>query len=210
MSKHLLDRTHYQQIFRTIYTLLSHEKADLNASCVAFNVIGAVLLNQFYGINARPVAGIAAYCIHSNPRSVVVFASEEGEHLVPSDGGFHCWIETDEWVIDFTTPLLPLMVKDRNFPDPGAKMMQRRISTAKAGPGDLVNAGDFFVHPSQEFTQFTLTEFSKVPFHRDLISICQRWYEKPPRQMKQVIGIANQSGDISRVTFSRFQVVGEW
>ncbi|MDB6119523.1 MAG: hypothetical protein JWO08_3304 [Verrucomicrobiaceae bacterium] len=210
MSKHLISRADYQQIFRTIYTVLAHENVDLTAACVGFNIVGAVILNEFYKIVARPMAGIAGYCVNSEPRSVVMFASDVDGILVPTDGGFHCWIETEEWVVDFTTPLMPLIVKGRSLPDPGPKMMQRRICSAKETPEDLDRAGDFFVHPNQSFTNHTLEQFAKVPFHHDLISICRQWYKRPPRQMRPIIGIGDQNGKVSEVSFSRYQVVGEW
>jgi hypothetical protein len=210
MIKYLIPRVDYQRIFRTIYSVCAHEKVDLTAACVGFNVVGAVILNEFYRIDARPVAGIAAYCVQSEPASVVLYASESDGVLLPTNGGFHCWIETREWIVDFTTPLMPLLVKGRNLADPGPKMMQRRIGSAKEVLEDLDQAGDFFVCPNQLFTKHTLEKFSGIPFHHDLISICRQWYEKPPKQMRQVIGIGDQNGKVGEVSFSRYQVIGEW
>ena len=210
MSRLLIPRFDYQQIFRTIYSVLLHEKADPARACVAFNVIGAVLLNEYYGIQCRPIAGIAAYCVWTEPKSVILFADESGDHLAPADKGFHCWIETKDWIIDFATPLFPLIVKERNFPDPGSKMMQRKIASAKNSPHDLVISGDFFVEPNKDFTLYTLSKFAEVPFHRDLIEVCRHWFAKPPKKMQSEISLANQHREIASISFSRYEVVGSW
>ena len=210
MNKTLISRADYQQIFRTIYSVLMHEKADLPRACVAFNVIGAVLLNEFYGIQSRPFAGIASYCVCSDPRSVILFADQSGSQLTPADKAFHCWIETKDWVIDFSTPLFPLITKEKNFPDPGRKMMQRKIASSKHSPQDLAIQGDFFLAPDQDFTLYTLKKFAEVPFHRDLIEICRRWFVRPPDRMMPVIGLANQHGKVAEVPFLRYEVIGAW
>lgn len=210
MSMALIPKADYQQIFRTIYSVFEHERLDLQRACVGFNVIGAVLLNEFYGIDARPFAGIAAYCICSEPKAAIVFASEKDGMFVPTDGGFHCWIESKDWVVDFTAPLFPLIVKQRNVPDPGPKMMQRRTASAKVSPADLTSEGDFFVHPDQDFTKHALGEFAQVQFHQDLIRICKSWFVRPPKPMQSKLPLANQDGKITFVTFSKFQVTGAW
>jgi hypothetical protein len=169
MSKTLIPRADYQQLFRTIYTILRHEKADLTRSCVGFNVIGAVLLNEFYGIDARPVAGIAAYCVCAEPKAAIVFASERDGMLVPDDSGFHCWIETKDWIIDFATPIFPLIVKEQNVPDPGPKMMQRKITSAKESANDLAAEGDFFCSSQPRFYNACIEDVfsSSVPPRSD-------------------------------------------
>lgn len=210
MSKVLIQRVDYQQIFRTIYSVLTHEKADLKRSCLLFNVTGAVLLNECYGIDARPVAGTSAYCVSSEPLSTLLFSSEKDGQLIPSDDGFHCWIETRDWVVDFTAPLFPLIVEQAGLPDPGPKMMQQKIEAAKTSPDELTKAGDFFFCPDQDFTTKTLRRFAEIPLHQDVIEICRRWYARPPKQIKREITLANQRGEMAAVHFSRYQVIGSW
>lgn len=200
----------YQQIFRTIYSVFEHEKLDLKASCMGYNIIGAMLLNDFYGIDARPFAGIAAYCISEEPKAVLMFASEFEGSLRPTDGGFHCWVETKDWLIDFTAPLFPLIVAGKNLPDPGPKMLQKEVALLKDSPQALTLKGDAFACPDEAFTKAALTGFAHRPFHHDLINVCRSWYAKPGSPMRKHIRIINQRGDAKVVELSNFQVVGCW
>ncbi|MBB5033207.1 DUF2026 family protein [Prosthecobacter vanneervenii] len=174
------------------------------------NVIGAVLLNEFYKIQAQPFVGIAAYCVSTEPKSVLVFADENMDYSVPTDRGFHCWIETDDWIIDFSTPLFPMIARERNFPTPGCKMMQCKRSRAKKALNDLLVTGDFFLDRSAEFTEFTLKKFAAVPLHQDVIEICRQWFVMPPKQMHPKLTLCNQDGEHSCVAFSRFDINGSW
>ena len=208
MSRLLIPRADYQRIFRTIHSVLANETMDLTKCCVAINVIGATLLNRFYKLDARPFAGLAAYCVKQG--SAILFASERDGILEPTDGGFHCWIETQDWVIDFTTPLFPLLVQGTAMPNPGSKMMQRTFRSAKGSPKELAESGDYFVHADLDFTKQVLTRFAEKQGHHDLISICEKWYQKPPKPMLPSIGIGNEKGEVREVVLSRQEVVGEW
>ncbi|MEZ5386133.1 MAG: DUF2026 family protein [Prosthecobacter sp.] len=208
MSRFLIPRADYQRIFRTIYSVLANETIELTKACVAINTIGASILNKFYGFDARPFAGIAGYCV--KPESVILFATKDNGVLKADDGGFHCWIETEDWVVDFTTPLFQKLVEGSAIPDPGSKMMQRKYLSAKQSPQELVSAGDYFIHADIEFTKHALKKFASKQGHHDLINICLNWYQKPPRAMMDSIGIGNEKGEVREVKLSRFSVIGEW
>ena len=208
MSKFLIPRADYQRIFRTIYSVLVDETVDLTKACVAINTIGASILKQFYGLDAHPFAGIAGYCV--KPESVILFATNRKGILEADDGGFHCWIETEDWVVDFTTPLFPKLLEGSAMPNLGAKMMQRRYVSAKKSPQELVSSGDYFIHADIDFTKHALTKFASKQGHHDLVNICLNWYERPPKAMMNSIRIGNEKGEIREVLLSRYEVVGEW
>lgn len=209
MSNLLISKVDYQRIFRTIFSVLQNEGADLPHSCLWFNVIGAAILNRHYGIKARPVAGTAGYRVSAEERGIILFSSIVDDKLTVDDQGWHCWIETDEWFVDFMAPLFPILAKEHSVLC-APNMMQRKIRFMKESINDLHVPGDFFAAPDADITKERLQHFASLPVNHDFIEMCSQWYAKPPKQMAPGIEIFGNMGQRNYVELSRFEVKGAW
>lgn len=209
MSKPLIPRVDYQRIFRTIYSVLRNENGHILRSCEYFNIIGAAILQKHYGIRARPVAGIAAYRVSAAPNGVILYAHVDVNQLVLTDNGYHCWIQTDEWLIDFIAPLFPEIGKESGI-NCESRMMQRKLQAMKSSVDDLLAPGDFCAFGDADFTQTTLEKFWRKRVNHDLAEMCSAWYAIPPIPMAPVISVFDEKGRASEVALQRFEIQGVW
>jgi len=143
--------------------------------------------------------------------SVLTFAVKDGNRLVSSEAGFHSWIEVDGLIIDFMSPLFPVLMKT---PDGKAlcksQMFQREIETMAKSPRELAATGDFFLCPNTELTNDLVDDFISVPLNMDILNICASWYRRPPSEMPQTIDVSNGRGGIDNLHLQHFDVSGEW
>lgn len=145
MGELLIPFQDYKRIFRTVYSILQSEDAEINHSCIYFSVIGSIILHEHYKLNPKVYMGIAAYMLDDTMKNVLAFAEKDEGHLFCSENGFHSWIVENDWVIDFTAPLFPDMLKtiyESASCEP--KMFQKPLSNMSTSAADLESNGDFF------------------------------------------------------------------
>ena len=212
MARLLIPNDDYCRIFRTIYSVLHSENAEIPHSCIWFSLIGATILHKHYNLSAKVFMGIAAYMVDDASLSVLTFAEKDGQRLVSSEAGFHSWIEVDGFIIDFTSPLFPTMMMKA----PGSKslckpqMLQREIETMAKSPRELAVTGDFFLSPNAKLTNDLVDDFISVPLNMDILNICGSWYRRPPSEMPQTINVSDGRGGISSIHLQSFDVSGKW
>ena len=151
----------FERICSTIYTIVQSEGDDLRQSCVFVNIAGAMILNEHYKIKAKVCAGAALYRL-SETRNLE-FRDKNDEFVVGSQEGFHCWIDTGEWFIDFTSPMYPEMLKLAGSTEScGKKMFQKTHEQMSESPND--------VHQNN---QGIVAEVDQYPYS-DVIEILER------------------------------------
>ena len=143
--------------------------------------------------------------------NVLAFAEKNGNKLISSENGFHAWIVVKDWVIDFTAPVFPNMLKrmDENAScEP--KMFQKPLSVMCPSSANLKSNGDFFLHEDIPFANDMLDHFSKRPFNTDIADICCKWYRRPPRKMLKSITIGDGAGKLKQVPLRSYRISGSW
>ena len=211
MRKTLIPFQDYKKIFSTIYSILQNENAEINHSCIYFSVIGSFILHEHYKLDPKVYMGIAAYMLDDKKNNVLAFAEKNGNKLISSENGFHAWIVVKDWVIEFTAPVFPNMLKsmDENAScEP--KMFQKPLSVMCPSSANLKSNGDFFLHEDIPFANDMLDHFSKRPFNTDIADICCKWYRRPPRKMLKSITIGDGAGKLKQVPLRSYRISGSW
>ena len=209
MNRPLIPFADYQRIYQSIYSILRSEKADVGISCLYFSVFGARILKEYYKIDAKPVAGIAAYKIGNGEDDQMLFGDVNGDTLECTLGGFHAWIQADGWLIDFAAPVFPELIKARGVKIPCVpKMLQKELGGMATSLNELNNIGDFFLEVDTDVVDQHLQLFSSIPVNMDLAVICCEWYRRPPKKMQKDKPIQDLNGNINHVSLCGPPLVG--
>jgi len=201
LNRQLIHFKDYQRIYQSIYAILQSEKADISSSCLYFSVIGALILQKYYNIDSMPVAGIAAYKVGDAEDDVMIFGEVKGDTLECTLSGFHAWIQADGWLIDFTAPVFPEMIKAR-----GSKilcmpnMFQKEFSSMAGSPNELKISGDYFLKANYDVTGQLLQSFCSMQKNMNLAEICCEWYRRPPKKMQKDKPIHDLNGNVNYVS----------
>ena len=201
----------YKRIFSTIYSILQSENAEINHSCIYFSVIGSFILHEHYKLEPKVYMGIAAYMLDEKQQNVLAFAEKNETQLFCSENGFHSWIVVNDWVIDFTAPLFPNMLKamDKNAScEP--KMFQKPLSDICTSAAELKSNGDFFIHENIQFANEMMDHFAKRPFNTDIAEICCKWFRRPPVKMAKAITVGNGTRGFKQVQLKSYRIAGSW
>ena len=204
----LLSLVEYERMFRVVHGLLLAERGDPAKACLYFGVIGALLLQQHHRIRAQPVVGMAGYRLAGRP---LVFAEPDGGILRATPNGFHCWIDTDGFVIDLQAPLFPEAMAQL---DPTCtiprRMMQKSFASASDTPQALGDEGTHWHYHDAPLHQALLTEFVERQANQDLAEIAADWYRPSPAPMRDAIKVGNGRGQVKDVPLSPLRVGGSW
>ncbi len=201
----------YERIYKTINAIILNENANPTVVCTFFSFYGSYILANHYKIQAQPVAGLCLYHLGGN-NNILTFGELDGERLVSTTQGFHCWVLADGWLIDFMAPNFPKLLKNAGHKFTcNPKMMQKPISLMAHSVNDLKSEGDFFFEVNQELTKERAQYLSSSLAYADIADICIQWYRKPPRKMLQQIQITDEKGNQNSVSLSeRPVIVGAW
>ena len=201
----------YQRIFQTVLAILKAEKVEPTKACLYFGFIGARLLRHHFNLNAKPVTGIAAFRFGAANDTMVFGKTNEHGEPTASSAGFHCWVEVEDWVIDFQVPLFPdlgssfghVIPKDR-------KMLQKRKELLARKIEDLKNPGEAMYIQDEELTEYYIARQGDFEFNQDLEEIAVQWFRPVPKKMMPKIGMQDQHGAVRPVSISSITLVGAW
>lgn len=211
VARPLIPLLDYQRIFRVIKTVLEGADANPAYSCIFFSVAGAAILHQFYKKRCVPMAGAAFYAMGGPANDVLTFARLDGEAAISSSDAFHCWIQCDDYIIDFMAPVFRESLKaighDENY---SRKMFQKSLKTMAPSHNHLYQSGDFYLQPNIDLTRETLQRFFARNDTQDLVNICAHWYKKPPKDIPRQLSMADNYGVTMNMILSELTVVGAW
>ncbi|HLD63895.1 MAG: hypothetical protein A2522_05835 [Gallionellales bacterium RIFOXYD12_FULL_53_10] len=202
----------YERLFRIIHAVVENEGGDSSKACLFFGIAGAHLLSSHHRFKtARLVAGIAGYNLRTPTNLSIVLGKVEGGELLSNEDHFHCWIEVDGWIIDFTAPLFDEMAPAERKGAAVPRLMFQKPVLAGARSFDGLNTPGAYIHvPNAELTAALMIHFAQKPAHSDLIGICEQWHVRPPKKMAPSVGIGDQHGNLNEVRLSRIRVEGAW
>lgn len=203
----ILKWTEYERIYQVINSVLENEGADPSEACIFFSTYGSYILSKHYGLEATPKAGLAVYRIGEQDE-ILAFGTIQNGTLSGDGDAFHCWVEVDEWAIDFMAPAFSQLPQDKFKIPP--KIFQKQLSKMSPSPSELNAPGDFFLSSSPASTAKHMSVLTKSLAYGDLAKICADWYVKPPRKIKKAIQIGDGKGKLNSVSLKGQRLVGTW
>ncbi|MFL9927485.1 DUF2026 family protein [Herbaspirillum lusitanum] len=213
-ARPLIPLADYQRIFRVIHSVLDSVDADIPASSFFFSVTAAQILKKFYKLNAFPVAGAAFYLISEKQSGALSFGVLEGEHpdqVGSNRDAFHCWVQCDEYAIDFMAPLFQELLEAAGHSMPVPRLMFQKSLKRMAESVDALHAaGDFHFTSNLELTRELLQRFLADKALSNLSKVCIEWYRKPPKTMEENMALQNEEGEVSRISFIPTGINGVW
>lgn len=138
----VIELSEYEKIFRIIHSVSEKIDDRAGASCLFFNIIGSFIIENTLKMEAKPVVGAAIFRLNNG---VMAFSevSKNGE-VSSNENSFHCWVETQDHIIDFTAPVYQKYFDSRaisiNVPK---KMFQRRKIDMSKTYKNFTQDGDF-------------------------------------------------------------------
>lgn len=191
----------FQQISRLILGVLEAEQAEVISSCLLFGLAGEAVLKRHYRRPAVVRIGLAAY--HLGVGSIAFADPETGT-------GFHCWVETEGWLVDFSSIVFPELTVALGLSPCPRLMFQKPLAEAAPTLSELDIEGSFHVLPNQALHQRTAAHFfSEQQAMVDLIQIIADGYQ-PPTQRFREITLFDQRGHHKTATLSRQRLKGAW
>ncbi len=201
----------YQRVFRVIKSVLDSVDAKTDRACLFFGCAGAYILETVYRRPARPIVGAALYRVDDADGFTIVFGRVAGAEVVSDSSGFHCWIESGDWIIDFMAPLFSEVggASGRTQRIP-RRMFQRPVSAMAMSPDGLRRAGDFLLRPDPMLTKSLLEGFVSRPASGDLIDVCRHWFAPCPHPIQPTIQMGSDDGTVRSIGLSALELDGTW
>ena len=198
----------YGRIYEVIYSVLDG-RANTPFACMFFATAGALILNKYYKIPARPVAGGFLLCVDPAP-SVISIAKNEDGRISSDIDGYHMWVQTPTHAIDFMAPIFneAVMGKGHTLKVP-RKMFQRALSSEAESIDGLRAPGDYITLPNIQLTNERIQSFMDRPSHMDLLTAVDRWFKKYPKKLDD-LSLLNDLGEVAKLTLSAPPISGAW
>ncbi len=187
----------YNLIYRVVSSVGSKFSHGAGSSCQFYNVTAAYLMKSLFNIEAHPIMGAAFILLNEN-RFILSFAEKEGDKFYSGPNGFHCWVETENSILDFTAPEYSetAACKQHGQVIP-QKMFQQDKDSMSTDPYSLNNVGSFYFCGNEKLTEHLINKINSIPAYRDLAEICRHWCEEI---MKNNITTLQIMDDLGRPT----------
>lgn len=201
----------YERIYKVINTLVINESGDPAYACILFSAFGSYILEKHHKIKTHFKAGLAAYHVGADNDAIVFGEFNSDGELTGREGAFHCWLETDEWAIDFMAPSFPELYKKFGKPlSIPSYMFQKPLSKMATSIEELKTSGDFYLESDPASVLDKMSVVASRQAYADLAEICVQWYQRPPKKMQKSIKILDQNGKDMSTSLKGNTVVGAW
>ncbi|WP_313316177.1 DUF2026 family protein [Stutzerimonas nitrititolerans] len=168
----------YELIYKIVASVGRELSHGAGKSCQFYNVNGAFLLENIFKVKAKPVMG-AAFIRLTDSGDTLSFAGEEEGHFYSSPDAFHCWVETENNIMDFTAPEYREALAQAGSENKIKRyMLQKEKSSSSPSPHDMIKVGDFYFESNPVLTAHLLRNMFEKPAAQDLANICLEWCEK--------------------------------
>ncbi len=200
----------YETVFRILYSVSASVGNTAGKACLFYNVIGARMLNEHLKVEARPVVGSAFFLVHDQSNTVLSYSQIGADGPFSSPEAFHCWIECEGYVIDFTAPVFRESLSEvgQQLQIP-RKMFQRPLSKMAKSWTELNSAGDFWLTPNVELTAIALRRFLEKPAPSDLANVCLHWFKKNSKTPES-LSMINDLGEITEMKLANIRLSEAW
>lgn len=208
-SKFAITLAEFNRVYQVIHGTIRGE-ARAEKSCIFFALVGSFILNEKFGIAARPVAGGFVFR-PSDEEQLVCYGIADGRRFTWGESGFHVWVQTECHVIDFISPIhqeaFAGAAEEVSLP---RKMFQKRLDSEKSSIDDLSKVGDFITFPDVDLSDEIIDSFVKIPTNTDLLEIAQTWFGNRRGQQRASIQMQSNDGIVHRLTLPSTIASGAW
>ncbi|WP_210558284.1 MULTISPECIES: DUF2026 family protein [unclassified Pseudomonas] len=202
----------YNRIFQVLHSVSTAFDDRSRASCLFYNTVGAFLLERSLGIPARALMGAAFFRVDDTTDTVLCFAErDESGVFIGTLKGFHCWVETEHHIIDFTAPVYRKYLADlgSNIKLP-RKMFQKPKELMAHSHEHLMVEGDYYVEPNAKLTLELGLRGARNAEMGDLANACLQWFKRPPKKMKGTLPLMSDQGQLTEIKLTGLSAVGSW
>ena len=201
----------YSRIYSVIEAVIEPFSKDPRKSCLFFGMAGALILNKQFGIAAKPIMGAALYCVRSAPNpDVLTFGRIEDLQVSSDENAFHCWIETEEDVIDFMSPLFSQMDFGNQIKSTIPRKSFQKPKAAMLPDLDFEKSGDFYLVPNPLLTQSLILKNLARNDVKDLFDVCNNWFKPVPRTIPQTLMVGSNDGSSHALRLRPARLEGPW
>jgi hypothetical protein len=200
----------YERIFRVVYGVVKGVGLNPARACAHISACGAYILNKYYKVPGKIVAGAAFFAVTDGPKPAVAAIGDMRDGQPYSDQGcFHVWVQTPTHAFDFQMPILGETVAE-NWSGVAvpSRMFQRLLE--EDCNGDYRRAGDFAFFPNPEL----IAHFNEVLFEgtllTDMVSIIDAWFRKPPKPIKEAVQVMDSKEGAKWFRLAPVRVNGSW
>ena len=198
----IISAAEYQRIYQVINSIVLNERVSSEVSCILFSFFGAHVLNTHYKVKALPKAGVAAYQLGEDDGATL---------LADKAASFHCWVEVDDFLIDFMAPCFSSLEAHKNDGlKVSSRMMQKPLSSMVASLTELKQSGDFYLEANNNVLANKYAIIKNTPVFGDLADVCAQWYTKPPTGIISSMVIEDQEGELTSIPLQGDKVIGAW
>ena len=199
----------YELIYKIVASVGRELAHGAGKSCQFYNVYGAFILENIFKVKARPVMG-AAFIRLTDGGDTLSFAGKEEGDSYSSPDAFHCWVETENNIIDFTAPeYREALAQAGSVNQIKRNMLQKDKFSCSQSPHDMVNVGDFYFESNPALTADLLRKMFEKPAAQDLAKICLEWCKRSKKKLAK-FEIINDLGERTTIYPIKHSVVGAW
>jgi hypothetical protein len=211
-KRHAITLPEYERAFRIIHSVSRSLDDRPGASCLFYNTVGALLLEESLGIRALPVVGAAFFRLDDYLGTGLSFAKINDDGTCEgTEEHFHCWIETENHIIDFTAPVYREYLEKAGVKvDIPRKMFQKQKLEMSPSQQELRRSGDYFVVPNRHLSAVSLKKAQQSPAVGDLARVCLEWFKRPPKSIPNSLVIMNDLGEKTNIQLTKLAIVGAW
>jgi Protein of unknown function (DUF2026) len=216
-QKLLIPLPDYVRLFRVMQAVIEKLDADSNKASLFFCMVGAALLQHFYKMEARVIAGSAFFLVDEKSRTILSITKsvDGGPSLIESDRkGFHCWLECEGQIIDFQALAFPAALARMGSPIRiPCQMFQKQKATMSSSLESLNadgNVGDFYLQPNIALTNELVHAFLASLMQMDLMGVCIKWFARPPKKIAGAILVQPSEGAAYELSLRNIEAAGVW
>ena len=209
----------YNRIYNVLFSLAQHFTRDEGRECVFYSINAAAIMHAHYGRNAKVICGLGAVVVHrqgDTPTAVSWFTVQPDGRCIATLDTFHCWVECDGWVIDFSAPnyqraldTSPL-ANERVVPRIPRRMLQKPISQVDTAFDRLTRVGRAMFAPDQTVTTSIIDKAFDIPATTDIARIACTMHRPLPHFMPPSITITNDLNQVTTIPLIKQELEGAW
>lgn len=184
----------YVRAYRVIRSVLeSYPSADPNNACIAFAIGGMKILRKHYDVEATVSVGGAVYVLGTDDTDVLAYGRNENGVFVADRDAFHCWVQAEDYAIDFMAPLFPEVMRREGRPTKSVPKMFQKPHAEVRYLDDLKKPGDFAYHTLDQDTAVDiLQKFLAEPQYEDMWMTMTRWFVPLPKKIRRSVELFDQ------------------
>ena len=199
----------YELIYRVVASIGKNFSHGAGRSCQFYNVNGALLLEKIFKVKAKPVMG-AAFIRLTDDGNTLSFAGEENGDFYSNQDAFHCWVETENNILDFTAPeyreALSQAGSDNRV---NRNMFQKPKTSMSENPDEMAYVGDFYFESNLALTSNLLANMFEKPATQDLAKIALEWCKRSKKAISS-FDIIDDLGEVISIPPITHNVIGTW